>query len=113
MLLSKGEKVSLKHIQRYMKDMQIRSIVVKKFRYYSENNVSDEKENILNRDFSTTRINQKWCTDITYISTAKEDWTYLASVMNLHSKKIIGYAYDTSMTSELAVKAVENANYSL
>lgn len=35
--------------------------------------------------------------------------TYLASVMDFHSKKIIGYAYDTSMTSELAVKAVKNA----
>ena len=35
-LLNKGEKVSLKRIQRYMKDMKIRSIVVKKFRYHSE-----------------------------------------------------------------------------
>ncbi|WP_312433462.1 IS3 family transposase [Lacrimispora sp.] len=71
-LLSKGEKVILKRIQRYMKDMKIRSVVVKKFRYHSEKIVSDEKENILNRDFSTTNINQKWCTDITYISTVKE-----------------------------------------
>lgn len=63
----------------------------------------------MNLDFSTTSINQKWCTDITYISTAKEGWTYLASVMDLHSKKIIGYSYDTSMTAELAVEAVENA----
>ncbi len=39
----------------------------------------------------------------------KEGWTYLASVMNLRSRKIIGYAYGTSMTAELAVKAVENA----
>lgn len=92
-----------------MKDMKIRSIVVKKFRYHSEKSVSDEKENILNRDLSTTGINQKWCTDITYISTFKDGWTYLASVMYLHSKKIIGYACDTPMTAELAVKAVENA----
>lgn len=92
-----------------MKDMKIRSIVVKKFRYHSEKTDSYGKENILNRDFSTTSINQKWCTDITYISTIKEGWTYLASVMDLHSKKIIGYAYDTSMTAELAVRAVENA----
>lgn len=108
-LLSKGEKVSLKRIQRYMKDMKIQSIVVKKFRYHSQKVACYEKENILNRDFSTTSINQKWCTDITYISTAKEGWTYLASVMDLHSKKIIGYTYDTSITAKLAVKAVENA----
>ena len=63
----------------------------------------------MDRDFSTTSINQKWCTDITYIYTIKDGWTYLASVMDLYSKKIIGYAYHTSMTAELAIKAVENA----
>ena len=65
--------------------------------------------NILKRDFGTGTINQKWCTDITYIHVQKEGWTYLASVMDLCSRKIIGYAYGTSMTAELAVQAVKNA----
>ena len=39
----------------------------------------------------------------------KEGWTYLASVMDLCSRKIIGYAYGTSMAAELAVEAVKNA----
>ena len=46
--------------------------------------------------------------DITYIHVQKEGWTYLASVMDLYSRKIIGYAYGTSMTAELAVQAVKN-----
>ena len=46
--------------------------------------------------------------DISYIYTKKDGWTYLASVMDLHSKKILGYAYDRSMTAELAIKAVKN-----
>lgn len=108
-LVGSGIKVSIKRVQRYMSAMNIRSIVVKKFRYHSEKVTSDDKENILNRDFKTTDINQKWCTDITYIYTIKDGWTYLASVMDFHSKKIIGYAYDTSMTAELALKAVKNA----
>ncbi|WP_439100035.1 DDE-type integrase/transposase/recombinase [Clostridium boliviensis] len=87
----------------------ILAIVVKKFRYHSEKTTPDERENILDRDFSTTGINQKWVADITYIHTMKDGWTYLASVMDLHSRKIIGYAYDTSMTAELAVKSIENA----
>lgn len=55
-----------------MSSMNIRSIVVKKFRYHSEKVTSDDKENILNRDFKTTNINQKLCTDITYIYTVKD-----------------------------------------
>ena len=46
--------------------------------------------------------------DITYIYTKKDGWTYLAFVMALHSKKILGYAYDVSITVELAIKAVNN-----
>ena len=92
-----------------MADMGIRSIVVKKFKYHSNKSVSEEKNNIINRDFEATDINQKWCTDITYIHTLRDGWTYLVSVMDLFSRKIIGYAHGTSMTAELAVKAVENA----
>ena len=108
-LINQGNKISLKRVQRYMSDMGIRSIVTKKFRYHSEKVTSESKENILNRDFNTTGINQKWCTDITYIHTVRDGWTYLASVMDLHSKKIIGYAYDTTMSAEMAVRAVKNA----
>ncbi len=76
---------------------------------HSTKNTVSEKENILNRDFTATDINQKWCTDITYIHVLKEGWTYLASVMDLFSRKIVGYAYGKNMTSELAGKAMENA----
>ncbi|MFP3152823.1 IS3 family transposase [Lachnospiraceae bacterium ZAX-1] len=48
-------------------------------------------------------------TDTTYIHMLKEGWTYLASVMDLCNRKIIGYAYGTKMTAELATRAVENA----
>lgn len=108
-LQHQGKKVSIKRVQRYMQQMKIRSIVVKKYKHYSSKISSENKENILNRDFLTTNINQKWCTDITYIHTTMDGWTYLASVMDFHSKKIIGYSYGTSMTAELAVKAVQNA----
>lgn len=108
-LLGQGWHVSLKRVQRRMSELGIRSIVVKKYRHFSSNKPVIEKENILNQDFTATGINQKWCTDITYIHTKNDGWTYLASVMDLYSRKIIGWAYDTSMTAELAVKAVKNA----
>lgn len=88
----------------------LRSIVIKKYNHHAnQGTVPDNKENILNRDFKADTINQKWCTDITYIHVLKEGWTYLASVMDLCSRKIVGYAYGTSMTAELAVEAVQNA----
>lgn len=92
-----------------MTKLGIRSIVVKKYTHHSSKSPVIERENILNREFDTTSINQKWVTDITYIHVLKEGWTYLASVMDLCSKKIIGYAYGTEMTADLAVEAVRNA----
>lgn len=109
-LNTEGVPCSLKRVQRHMKRLELRSVVVKKYRHHSEKGViPDDKQNILNQDFAATTINQKWCTDITYIHVLKEGWTYLASVMDLCNRKIIGYAYGKTMTTELALKALENA----
>jgi len=108
-LQADGIKCSVKRVQRHMARNGLRSIVVKKYRPHSSKNEVPEKENILKRDFKADSINQKWCTDITYIHVLKEGWTYLASVMDLHTRKIIGYAYGTEMTAALAKKAVESA----
>lgn len=68
-----------------------------------------ERENLLKQDFSTTSPKQKWAGDITYIHTAKDGWCYLASVMDLYTKKIIGYSFARSMTTELVERALNNA----
>lgn len=92
-----------------MAKLGLRSIVIKKYKHHNSQSKVEERENILCRNFETTTINQKWCTDITYIHVLKEGWTYLASVIDLYSKKIVGYAYGTKMTTELAIEAVKNA----
>lgn len=84
-----------------MREMNLYSVIVKKYKHYSSKNVIESLENVLNQDFTTTTINEKWVGDITYIHTIKDGWTYLASIMDLHSKKIIGYAYGKSMTTDL------------
>ena len=105
-----GTACSLKRVQRHMAAQGLHSVVVKKYNHHASNaKVPEDKENILKRNFEAASINQKWCTDITYIYVLKEGWTYLASVMDLCSRKIIGYAYGTSMTANLAVEAVKNA----
>lgn len=108
-LLAKGIRVSIKRVQRKMAIMGLRSVVVRKYRYYTKSAVTEERKNILNQDFTTATVNQKWCTDITYIHSVKDGWTYLASVMDFYSKKIIGWSFSKKMTTELALKAVQNA----
>ena len=72
-LKEKGYKnISIKRVQRHMKKLGIRSIVVKKYRPNSTKKVYEEGENLLNRDFTTTKINEKWVADITYIYTQKD-----------------------------------------
>ena len=65
-------------------------------------------ENKLWRDFSATAPNQKWVTDITYIWVEKR-WLYLATVMDLYSRKIIGWSLDTNMTEQLITQAMQMA----
>jgi putative transposase len=64
--------------------------------------------NLLNQEFSATQPNQKWASDITYIPTA-QGWLYLAVVLDLYSRKIVGWAMDTTMTAELVKRALAAA----
>jgi putative transposase len=104
-----GINISIKRTQRLMKKLGIKSIIIKKYRPSSSKRKIEEQENILKRDFSTTTINEKWVTDITYIHTVKDGWCYLASVMDLYSRKIIGHAMSKSIDTTLALQAVKNA----
>ncbi|MCU7196404.1 IS3 family transposase [Turicibacter sanguinis] len=109
-LIKEGFSVSLKRVQRLMKSSGLASIIQKKYTPYKQSKeIVLERDNILEQDFSTTSINQKWVSDITYIYVQKEGWCYLASVMDLHSKKIIGYHFSKKMTTDIIVKALKNA----
>lgn len=65
-------------------------------------------ENLLNQQFAATQPNQKWASDITYIPTA-QGWLYLAVIIDLFSRKIVGWAMETTMTAELVKRALEAA----
>ena len=60
--------------------------------------------NLLNQDFSATQPNQKWVGDITYIETA-EGWLYLAVILDLYSRRVVGWA----MRDRLDTQLVESA----
>ncbi len=65
-------------------------------------------ENLLKQDFVTHAPNQKWVSDISYIWT-KEGWLYLAVVIDLFSRKIIGWATNDRLKCDLALQALQMA----
>jgi putative transposase len=64
--------------------------------------------NRLNQDFSAAQPNRKWVTDITYIETA-EGWLYLAGVLDLFSRKVVGWAMSEQIDSALVQAALQMA----
>jgi putative transposase len=48
-------------------------------------------------------------TDITYIHTLKDGWTYLSTIQDLHTKKVIGWKFGKQMTKELVIETLDNA----
>ena len=65
--------------------------------------------NVLNRAFTVSRPNQVWCGDITYIW-AEGQWHYLAVVLDLYSRRVIGWAFSAKPDTELVMKALELAH---
>ena len=109
-LENKGLSISLKRVQRRMKKLGIKSIVVKKWKPSCQSkNKTVQKENIIKGDFSAETINKKWLTDITYIYTLKDGWCYLASVFDCCSAKIVGWHMSKTIDADLALQAVKNA----
>ena len=65
-------------------------------------------DNILDRDFSAQRPNEKWVADITYIPTA-EGWLYLAAVLDLFSRRIVGWSVSEAIDANLVAAALQQA----
>jgi len=92
-----------------MQELNLRARNGKAFRYsrfsYANLGVS---ENVLNRQFVASKPNEKWVSDITYIR-VRGKWFYLATVMDLYSRAIVGWALDDTMTEVLITSALKMA----
>jgi len=90
----------------------LQSIIFKKWKPASTSKqpVQDRK-NLLEQNFTTTSINQKWVTDITYIHTLKDGWCYFSSIQDLHSRKIIAWRFGKQMTTDLVMDTLNDAIY--
>ena len=64
--------------------------------------------NLLNRDFTATAPDQKWVSDVTYVE-SKQGWLYLAVVLDLYARKVVGWATSADFNTALVCKALEQA----
>ena len=108
-LNEEGVTVSSKTVARYMKAMGLKSITSKKYKATTNSkHAMPVHENVLEQQFKVLAPNKVWVTDITYIATG-EGWLYLASVMDLFSRRIVGWSMGSRMTSELVLDALDHA----
>ena len=64
--------------------------------------------NVLNRDFTASRPDERWVTDITYIWT-DEGWCYLAAILDLYSRSVVGWSLAATLSTELPMAALKMA----
>jgi len=108
-LIADGESCGRNRVARIMREFGIRSKRIKKFRVTTNSKHSyPVAENLVRRDFAVRGPNRIWASDITYIPTG-EGWLYLATVMDLCTRKIVGWSMDKTMTTNLVVEALKMA----
>jgi putative transposase len=102
-------KVSRPRVARIMKK---EGIAAKMRRSFKRTTQVDGKRtvapNLLQQEFSALSLNQKWVADITYVKT-QEGWLYVAVVLDLYSRKIVGLAMGESLHTELVMQAMNQA----
>lgn len=108
-LRSKNVSCSVNTVAKLMRERGIRALNGKGFKYpRSSLAMVNVAENKLQRRFDAKAPNQKWVTDITYIW-VKDRWLYLASVMDLYSRAIVGWSLGLDMTEHLPTQALKMA----
>lgn len=105
-LARQGENVSLRRIGKLMKAAGLICKTVKKFKVTTcSNHDKPISPNLLKRNFNVSQKNQCWVGDITYVAT-QNGWLYLATVIDLYSRKVIGWSMADHMRAELVNDAL-------
>jgi len=100
---------SQNRVARLMRAEGLRAKQVRRFRSTTQRNHSHGvAANVLQRDFAVERPNQKWLADITYIPTL-EGWLYLAAILDLFGRRVVGWAMAERMTTDLTLRALKMA----
>ena len=108
-LVSEGYQGSKNRIARLMKKAKIMGVTRrKKWRTTIKDDKQKNSKDLVNRQFTAEKANQLWVADITHIPTRTKP-LYLAIVMDVWSRKVVGWSMKTSMPAELVISALEMA----
>ena len=108
-LRSKGFCCGENRIARLMRENNIQAKTKRKFKATTNSRHQlAVAPNLLNQDFSAAAANQVWASDITYIWT-REGWLYLAAILDIYSRQIVGWFTSNRLTRELAINALKRA----
>ena len=109
-LAENGVNCGHKRIARLMRDEELFAKQSRKFKMSTTDSSHPypTAPNLLDQDFTANRPNEKWLGDITYIPTA-EGWLYLAVILDLYSRRIVGWAMRDSLERQLVIAALQMA----
>lgn len=109
-LLARRVRCSRKRVERLMRDNGLRSCHGRRFRPATtqSNHRFPVAANLLNQQFTETRPDKVWLTDITYIRT-REGWLYLAAVLDLGTRMIVGWSAGKDLSRQLTIRALTTA----
>ncbi len=108
-LVDRGFEIGRKRVARLMREMGLQGVTPRRFRVTTDSDHDHPiAENVLARDFAASGPNEKWATDITYVWTG-EGWLYLAVVMDLYSRRIVGWSTADHLETSLCLDALQRA----
>ena len=110
-LIKEGWTVSERTVGLIMREKGLRSCMARKFRVTTTDSNHDMSiaPNVLEQDFTATKPNEKWVADITYIPCRKGK-LFLASILDLFTKQIVGWKLSDRMTTDLLLDALKQAH---
>lgn len=108
MLQDEGHIIGRFKVRRLMKEANLHSKQPGAHRYKRTGDERLDIPNHLNREFNVSSVNQVWCGDITYVW-AEGSWHYLAVVLDLYRRCVVGWALSSKPNAELVVKALDMA----
>ena len=109
-LACRGYDYSPTTIHKYMNlDLGLRSIVRPRKPGYEHGRAHKIFENKLKQNFTADKVNQKWCTDFTYLFLADHEVRYNCTILDLHDRSVVASITDRHITSDLAIRTLQKA----